>query len=75
MTASDTDIVACSFVWSVSNVTLAHLIFNLRRLSKDAGDKAKEPEDDDIEEGVECAELPVLRMGYSEESDSGCYQR
>ena len=51
-----------SFIWSVSNITLARLILNLRRLSNDAGDSNAEfqDEEDDGVEGTEL-ELPVLR--------------
>ena len=51
-----------SFIWSVSNITLARLILNLRRLANDAGDNNAEfqDEEDDGVEGTEL-ELPVLR--------------
>jgi len=50
------------FIWSISNITLARLILNLRRLSCDAGDNHAECKDEE-DDNVECAELelPVLR--------------
>ncbi|KAF8556649.1 hypothetical protein OG21DRAFT_1482863 [Imleria badia] len=63
------------FVWSISNITLARLILNLRRLSTDAGHKKgviKDDEtlDDDVKEGVEGTELPVLRRECSKSAQS-----
>jgi hypothetical protein len=54
-----------SFIWSISNITLARLILNLRRLSSDAGDNSEEEVEDDGDDGVEQTELPVLRRGCS----------
>jgi len=53
------------FIWSISNITLARLILNLRRLSSDAGDNSEEEVEDDGDDGVEQTELPVLRRGCS----------
>lgn len=55
-----------SFVWSISNITIARLVMNLRRLSSEGDHKSIESIDDedvqdDVKDGIERTELPMLR--------------
>lgn len=52
-----------SFIWSISNITLARLILNLRRLSNSVSDEAGDEEvlSDDAKKSAEQMELPMLR--------------
>ncbi|KAG6373659.1 hypothetical protein JVT61DRAFT_6325 [Boletus reticuloceps] len=50
------------FIWSISNITLARFIFNLRRLSSDTcHKKVRFKDEEEIADDMERTELPVLR--------------
>ncbi|KAF8129077.1 hypothetical protein EV363DRAFT_1166787, partial [Boletus edulis] len=50
------------FIWSISNITLARFIFNLRRLSNDAcHKKVRFKDEEELADDMEQTELPVLR--------------